>query len=112
MMPHEGCSEVLRDACALTLGDEPLASGVEHGPVQLRMEAAEVSVPLHNLVDSEVSPNVVGISPKIPPVGLFSGESNISIGSHKTKMRKKLSSQSVINLMAFGVMQLSSNRTP
>ena len=53
-MPHEGGSEVLQDACALTLGDEPLASGVEHGPVQLRMEAAEVSVPLHNLVDSEV----------------------------------------------------------
>ena len=30
-MPDEGCSEVLRNPCALTLGDEPLAGGVEHG---------------------------------------------------------------------------------
>jgi hypothetical protein len=32
VMAHEGCSEVLRNPCALTLSDEPLASGVEHGP--------------------------------------------------------------------------------
>ena len=34
-MPDQGCSEVLRDARALTLRDEPLAGGVEHGPMQL-----------------------------------------------------------------------------
>ena len=53
-MPHEGCSEVLRNPCALTLGDEPLASGVEHGPVQLRVEAAQVGIPLHHFIDSEM----------------------------------------------------------
>ena len=36
MMPHGGCSDVLRNPCAFTLGDEPLASRVEHGPMQLR----------------------------------------------------------------------------
>ena len=41
-MPHEGCGEVLRNPCAFTLGDEPLAGGVEHGGLQFRMEAAEV----------------------------------------------------------------------
>jgi hypothetical protein len=30
VMPNKCCSEVLWDACALTLGDEPLASAVEH----------------------------------------------------------------------------------
>jgi len=40
VMPHKSRGEVLRDTCSLTLGDEPLASGVEHGPMQLRMEAA------------------------------------------------------------------------
>ena len=54
MMPHEGCSEVLRNPCALTLSDEPLTSAVEDGAVQLRMEAAEVSIALHHLVDSEI----------------------------------------------------------
>ena len=41
MMPDEGCGEVLQHPCALTLCDEPLTSGVEHGPVQLWVEAAE-----------------------------------------------------------------------
>ena len=45
---------MLRDPCALTLGDEPLASGVEHGPVQLRIEAAQVGIPLHHFIDSEM----------------------------------------------------------
>ena len=39
VMSHERRGEVLRDTCSLTLGDEPLPCGVEHGPVQLRMEA-------------------------------------------------------------------------
>ena len=29
-MPHKGGGEVLGSACALTLGDEPLAGGVEY----------------------------------------------------------------------------------
>ena len=49
-MPHDTCGEVLRDTCALTLGDEPLTSAVEDGPMQLRVEAAQVGIPLHNLV--------------------------------------------------------------
>jgi hypothetical protein len=53
-MPDQGCSEVLRDARALTLSDEPLAGGVENGPVQFWMEAAKVGIPLHNPVHSEV----------------------------------------------------------
>ena len=53
-MPHERCCEVLRNPCALTLCDEPLASAVEHGPMQLRVEVAQVGIPLHNLVHCEV----------------------------------------------------------
>ena len=48
MMPNKCCGKVLRDACALALGDEPLASGVEDGAVQLRIEAAQVGIPLHS----------------------------------------------------------------
>gem|GEM_PF-2978083 len=54
MMPHESCSEVLRNPCALTLGDEPLAGRVEHGAVQFWMSLPEFCVPLHNLVHCEV----------------------------------------------------------
>ena len=54
VMPHERCSEVFRNPCALTLGDEPLASAVEHGPMQLRVEAAQVGIPLHHFIDSEI----------------------------------------------------------
>ena len=50
MMPHERCSEVLRNPCALTLGDEPLAGAVEHGPMQLWMSLPEFCIPLHNPV--------------------------------------------------------------
>ena len=53
-MPDQGCSEVLRHPCALTLCDEPLASAVEHGPMQLRVEAAQVGIPLHHFIDSEI----------------------------------------------------------
>ena len=38
---HEGCSEVLRNPCALALGDEPLAGGVEDGAVDVRLKTAE-----------------------------------------------------------------------
>ena len=53
-MSHERGGEVLRGACALTLGDEPLAGGVEHGPVQLRMAATEVGIALHHSINGEI----------------------------------------------------------
>ena len=53
-MPHEGGCEVLRNPCALTLGDEPLAGGVEHGPMQLWVEVAQLCIPLHHPVHTEV----------------------------------------------------------
>ena len=46
---------------------------------------------MNNIEPSFTSPKVVGMSPKMPPVGLFSGESNMSIGSHKIRTRLKLS---------------------
>ena len=46
-MTYEGGGEVLRYARALTLGDEPLAGGVEHRAVQLWMETPKASVGLH-----------------------------------------------------------------
>jgi len=49
-MPHEACGEVLGDACALTLGDEPLAGGVEHGATQFWVTPAQVGVALHDPV--------------------------------------------------------------
>ena len=54
VMPHETCGEVLWNTCALTLRDEPLASGVEHGAAQLWMTPAQVSVSLYDLVDVEM----------------------------------------------------------
>ena len=51
VMPDQSCCEVLRHPCALTLGNEPLASGVEDGPVQLTVEASQVGIPLHHLID-------------------------------------------------------------
>ena len=38
MMPHEGGREMLRGACTLALGDEPLAGGVEYGALEVRVE--------------------------------------------------------------------------
>ena len=37
MMPHERGREVLRGACALALGDEPLAGGVEYAALEVRI---------------------------------------------------------------------------
>ena len=45
---------MLWDACALTLSDEPRASAVEHGPMQLWVTPSQVSIPLHNLVHREI----------------------------------------------------------
>ena len=54
VMPHETCSEVLWDACALTLGDEPLAGGVEHRATELPVHGPEVGIALHDLVHGEL----------------------------------------------------------
>ena len=53
-MPDEACGEVLWNTCALTLGDEPLAGGVEHGAAELRVTPAQVSVALYHPVHGEV----------------------------------------------------------
>ena len=53
-MPDQGGSEVLRDPCALVLGDEPLTGRVEHGAAELWVEAAQVGIPLHHFIDSEI----------------------------------------------------------
>ena len=53
-MAHERRSEVLRDACALTLCDEPLAGGVEHGAMKLSVHGPEVGIPLHYPVHAEL----------------------------------------------------------
>ena len=54
MMPYETCVEVLGDACALTLSDEPLAGAVEYRATEFQMTSAQVGIPLHNTVHSEV----------------------------------------------------------
>ena len=53
-MADEACGEVLRDPCALTLGDEPLAGGVEHRATELWVTPAQVSVALYDPVHTEV----------------------------------------------------------
>ena len=54
VMSHKGGCEVLRGACALTLGDEPLAGGVEHSAMQFWMTPAQVSVSLYDPIHAEV----------------------------------------------------------
>ena len=54
VMPHQRCCEVLRNPCAFTLSDEPLAGGVEYGAVQFWMTPAQVRIPFHNLVYREM----------------------------------------------------------
>ena len=52
-MANEGGGEVLWDACALTLGDEPLAGGVEDGAMKLPVDRPEVGVTLYHPIDTE-----------------------------------------------------------
>jgi len=47
-MSHKGGGEVLRGACALALGDEPLAGGVEYRSLELWHLPPEVSITLHH----------------------------------------------------------------
>ena len=53
-MPDETCGEVLGDACALTLGDEPLAGGVEHRAAELRVTPAQVRIAFDHPVHAEL----------------------------------------------------------
>ena len=53
VMAHERRSEVLRNPCALTLCDEPLAGGVEHGASEFWMSLPEFCIPLHDLVHGQ-----------------------------------------------------------
>ena len=53
-MPHERGGEVLRGACALTLGDEPLAGGVEYAAFELRVELPELGVALNHSINGEI----------------------------------------------------------
>ncbi len=45
-MADKAGGEVLRDTCALTLGDEPLAGGVEHRAMQVPVHRPEVGIAL------------------------------------------------------------------
>ena len=45
-MSHEGGGEVLRSACTLALGDEPLAGGVEYAALEVRVELPKFSIAL------------------------------------------------------------------
>jgi hypothetical protein len=49
-MLHDTGREVLRGTCAFTLGDEPLASAVEHGASELRYVPSEIGIPFHHPV--------------------------------------------------------------
>ena len=51
MMPHKGGREVLRGTCALTLGDEPLAGGVEHGALEVRVELPELGIAFYHSIN-------------------------------------------------------------
>ena len=48
MMSHKGGGEVLRSACALTLGDEPLTGGVEYTALEVRVEPPKLSIALYH----------------------------------------------------------------
>jgi len=50
-MSHEGGGEVLRSACALALGDEPLAGGVEHGALEVRVEPPKLGIALYHSIN-------------------------------------------------------------
>ena len=51
MMPYEGGGEVLRGACAFTLGDEPLTGGVEYAALEVRVELPKLGIPLHHSIN-------------------------------------------------------------
>ena len=54
MMSHKGGGEVLRSACALTLGDEPLAGGVEYAALEFRVELPKLGIALHHSINCQI----------------------------------------------------------
>ena len=54
MMSHKGGCEVLRRACALTLGDELLAGGVEYKALEVRVELPKLGIALHHSINGQV----------------------------------------------------------
>ena len=54
MMPYERCGEVLRGACALALGDEPLAGGVEYAALEVRVEPPDLGIALNHSINGEI----------------------------------------------------------
>ena len=46
VMSHKGGREVLRGAFAFTLGDEPLAGGVEYAALEVRVELPKFGIAL------------------------------------------------------------------
>ena len=51
MMPHERGREVLRGACTLALGDEPLAGGMEYTALEVRVEPPKLGVALNHSIN-------------------------------------------------------------
>ena len=51
MMSHKRDLEVLRSACALALGDEPLAGGVEYAALEVRVEPPKLGVALNHSIN-------------------------------------------------------------
>ena len=51
MMSYEGSGEVLKGACTLALGDEPLAGGVEYRALEVRLEPSKLGAALHHSIN-------------------------------------------------------------
>ena len=50
-MSHEGGGEVLRSACTLALGDEPLAGGVEYAALEFGVEPSKLGIALNDSIN-------------------------------------------------------------
>ena len=50
-MTYEGSREVLRGACTLALGDEPLTGGVEYAALEFRVELPKLGMALHHSIN-------------------------------------------------------------
>ena len=53
-MPYERGGEVLRSTCALALGDEPLAGGVEYAALECRVEPSQLGIALNHSINGQV----------------------------------------------------------
>ena len=53
-MPYEGGREVLRSACTLALGNEPLTGGVEYAALEVRVEPSKFGIALHHSINGEI----------------------------------------------------------